>query len=140
MNIFSFLTLKSEISYLYSDSTIRQALEKMDCHKYNVIPVITRDGDYVGTLSEGDLLRYIKNDCNFDIIKGENTRIDSIEKYRSYKKLSITSSGEDLLTLLKDQNFIPIVDDRNKFIGILKRKTILEYASNSILASLKNIE
>lgn len=140
MNIFGFLTLKKEVSFLDSSSTVRQALEKMDNHKYSIIPIISKDGDYVGTLSEGDLLRFIKNDCDFNINKGEDTCILDIERYRSYKELDISSSIEELLTLSMDQNFIPIVDDRKKFIGIVKRKTLLEYFSNNIKESFQKFQ
>lgn len=140
MNIFGFLTIKSEISCLYSDSTVRQALEKMDSHKYSVIPMIDGEGKYAGTLSEGDLLRYIKNDCDFDINKGENVMIQDIERYRSYKALDINSSIEELLDLSMEQNFIPIVDDRNVFIGIVKRKTILNYFKTEMLTSLEKFK
>ena len=140
MNIFGFLTLKKEVSFLDSSSTVRQALEKMDNHKYSIIPIISKDGDYVGTLSEGDLLRFIKNDCDFNINKGEDTCILDIERYRSYKELDISSSIEELLTLSMDQNFIPIVDDRKKFIGIVKRKTLLEYFSNNIKESFQKFK
>ncbi len=140
MNIFNFLTLKKEVSFLDSDSTIRQALEKMDNHKYNIIPLINKEGDYIGTLSDGDLLRYVKNKCNFNISIAENTKILDIDRYRSYKELDISSSIEELMRLSMDQNFIPIVDDRKKFIGIVKRKTLLEYYSKKFKNSIENIK
>ena len=56
MNIAYFLLPKSRIAYLYDDFTIRQGLEKMRNRGYTAIPVITRDGRYVGTVSEGDFL------------------------------------------------------------------------------------
>ena len=51
MNIAYFLLPKSRIAYLYDDFTIRQGLEKMRNRGYTAIPVITRDGRYVGTVS-----------------------------------------------------------------------------------------
>ena len=56
MNIAYFLLPKSRIAYLYDDFTFRQGLEKMRNRGYTAIPVITRDGRYVGTVSEGDFL------------------------------------------------------------------------------------
>ena len=56
MNIAYFLLPKSRIAYLYDDFTFRQGLEKMRNRGYTAIPVITRDGRYVGTASEGDFL------------------------------------------------------------------------------------
>ena len=56
MNILLFLTPKKDVAYLYDDFSIRQALEKMEYHRYSAIPIISRNGNYVGTLTEGDIL------------------------------------------------------------------------------------
>ena len=127
MNILEFLTPKTETSFLESDSTIRQALEKYDYHKFSVVPVIDKYGHFVCTISEGDILRFIKNNCHFDIKLAEETRIDSLEKYRPYQPLDINCSIEDVIRLSFDQNFIPMVDDRGMYIGIVKRKAIIQY-------------
>ncbi|MEG1742255.1 MAG: CBS domain-containing protein, partial [Acetivibrio sp.] len=56
MNILFFLKPKVEVAYLYDDYTIRQALETMEHHRYSSIPLLNRNGKYVGTITEGDLL------------------------------------------------------------------------------------
>ncbi len=53
MNILFFLTPKNEVAYIFEDETLRQALEKMEYHKYSAVPVINRRGKYVGTITEG---------------------------------------------------------------------------------------
>lgn len=125
--IFDFLTPKSQTVYLERSATIRQTLEKLDVHKFSVLTLIDESGTFISTISEGDILRYIKNNCNFDIKLAERKRIDMIEKYRPYYALSISTPLEDVIKLSLDQNFIPIIDDRGKFIGIIKRKTIIDY-------------
>ncbi len=127
MNVFNFLTPKNKTQYLQYNSTIRQALEKFDYYKFTTIPLIDSEGKFVTTLSEGDILRYIKNDCNFNIAKAESITIDQIEKYRSYQALTINTSIDTIIRLTLQQNFIPIIDDRGIFIGIIKRKTIIDY-------------
>ncbi len=127
MNIFDFFTPKALTYYLFDDSTIRQALEKFDKHKFSVIPLIDRQGKYITSVSEGDILRYIKNDAAFDIKKAEHIFVRDIEKYRSYQALDLRVSMERVIELALEQNFIPLVDDKNAYIGILKRKAILEY-------------
>ena len=37
------------------------------------------------------------------------------------------SNMEDLLDLTLNQNFVPVVDDLNRFIGIITRKDIIKY-------------
>ena len=56
MNIAYFLLPKGRVAYLYDDYTFRQGLEKMRHHGYTAIPVISRNGQYIGTVSEGDFL------------------------------------------------------------------------------------
>ena len=40
MNIVMLLKPKETVAYIYEDSTIRQALEKMKAHSYTAVPVI----------------------------------------------------------------------------------------------------
>ena len=123
----SYLTPKSETFYIDANSSIRQALEKFDVHKFSVVPLISKNGKYVGTVSEGDILRYIKNEHNFNIKEAESTKIKDIERYRSYKTLSINTPVIDVLKLSMEQNFIPMLDDRGIYIGIIKRKSLLNF-------------
>ena len=56
MNILSLLMPKTLVAYIEEDDTIRQGLEKMRAHGYTAIPVLSKDGHYMGTVSEGDFL------------------------------------------------------------------------------------
>ena len=126
MNILFFLTPKSEVAYLYDDFSVRQALEKMEFHHYSRIPVLNREGDYVGDITEGDLLWFIKkNGLNFKSV--ENVSIKEIYNQRPLEKIKIDADILDLLNIITKQNYVPIVDDRNKFIGIVTRAKIISY-------------
>ena len=124
-NILTILTPKSQTQFLGEKTTIRQALEKFDYHKFTVVPILADSGEYITSVSEGDILRYIKNIGNFDISKANSKRVMSIDHYRAYKPLKIDASFEEVYELVLSQNFIPVVDDRDKFIGIIKRKDVL---------------
>ncbi len=125
MNVLFFLTPKIELEYVYDDFTVRQIMEKMNNHRYSVIPVLSKDGKYKSSISDGDLLRLI-HDCNFNKKIAENISFKDIPLYRPYKALSVDASIEELFKAATNQNFIPIVDDRKVFIGIVKRKAIIE--------------
>ena len=60
MNILFYLITKNEIVYIYDDYTVRQTMEKMEYHRYASVPIINRKGNYVGSLTEGDLLWELK--------------------------------------------------------------------------------
>lgn len=61
MNILFFITPKRDVAYLFSDDTIRQAMEKMEHHRYSCVPIIDKEGTYRGTITEGDVLWGLKN-------------------------------------------------------------------------------
>ena len=71
MNLAFLLTPKADVAYIYDDFTLRQVLEKMEHHGYTAIPIINREGEYVGTLTEGDLLWYIKNEHLLNLYDAE---------------------------------------------------------------------
>ena len=76
VNILFFLTPKSEVAYIYEDYTMRQALEKMEYHRYSSIPIINNEGKYVGTITEGDLLWTLKNELSLSLKSIEEKIID----------------------------------------------------------------
>ena len=134
MNIAYFLIPKSSVAYLYDDFTFRQGLEKMRHHGYTAIPVISRDGQYVGTVSEGDFLWRIlevnqeDEQASFSMREMEQLHVhDIIHGDHHYPSVRITVSMEELLNSAMKQNFIPVVDDYNCFIGIVTRKDIIRY-------------
>lgn len=132
MNILYFLTPKSEVAYINLDDTLRQALEKMEYHKYSAVPILDRDGSYAGTLTEGDLLWGIKNQYNLNLKGAETTPITSIRRRIDYRPVKIDCNMEDLMNRALNQNFVPVVDDRNRFIGIITRKDLIKYLNEKL--------
>ena len=127
MNILFFLTLKSELSYIYDDDSLRQALEKMEYHRYTAIPVINRKGEYVGTITEGDLLFCLKNQFSLNFRDAEKVQISEVSRRMNNRPIRIDADIEDLLQQSTNQNFVPVIDDKNIFIGIVTRKDIIQY-------------
>ena len=127
MNILFFLKPKSEVAFIYDYCTLRQVLETMEYHKYASIPMLNREGEYVGTITEGDLLWGIKSYQNMDLKRAENIFIQDFPRKEDYEAVSADADMEDLLRKAMNQNFVPVVDDQKKFIGIITRKTIIEY-------------
>ena len=132
MNVLFFLTPKSEVAYIYDDYTMRQTLEKMEYHRYSSIPIINKKGEYVGTMTEGDLLWSIKNDFNLNLKSLEDICISSVRRKMDNKPISVNANIEDLVSKSMNQNFIPVIDDQNIFIGIIKRRDIIDYFYNKI--------
>ena len=127
MNILFHLITKDKVAYIDEKSTLRQAMEKMEYHRYTAVPIINDLGKYVGVLREGDILWFIKNQQEFDIENAERVSINELPRKKDHKHVSIDASLEELIELSIDQNFIPVVDDRHSFIGIITRKSIITY-------------
>ena len=99
----------------------------MKAHGYSAIPVIDDNGEYIGTVSEGDFLwhmlesdmsdqRALEKYCIIDIVNEERNRP---------VKTNVTMN--DILLRVMDQNFVPVIDDRNIFIGIVTRKDVIKF-------------
>ena len=134
MNILFFLTPKASCEVLYDDESIREALERMELSGFAALPIIRKeDGSYRGTLTDGDLLWALKNHCGFDLKEAQTHSIMEIAHRKDYLPVSVSTDMTDLLQRSLDQNFIPVVDDRGTFIGIVTRRTILANYINSNL-------
>ncbi|MGN0470530.1 MAG: CBS domain-containing protein [Acutalibacteraceae bacterium] len=127
MNLFYLLKPKSTVAYLYKTNTIRQGLEKMRIHGYSAIPVIDDSGEYIGTVSEGDFLWHILKYKKEDIKSQEQYSILDIVNEERNLPVKINVTMDELLLRVMDQNFVPVIDDRNMFIGIITRKDIIKY-------------
>ena len=127
MNILFFLTPKANCAYLRAEDSMRQALERMESARYSALPILKKDGSYCGTLTEGDLLWAIKNLYTMDIRATEDHGIMEISHRKDNKPVRVDTNIEDLMSTAVDQNFVPVVDDRNTFIGIITRKAIMQY-------------
>jgi len=131
-NILFFLKPKAMCAYLYDDYTMRQALEKMEAAGYAALPILNRRGEYRGTLTEGDLLWGIKNMCYMDIRQAEAHRIMEISRRKDHIPVRVATSMQDLVERASTQNFVPVVDDYNTFIGIITRSSIIQYCSHQL--------
>ncbi len=131
MNIASFLLPKVEVSVLRDHMTLRQGLEKLHRSGYTAIPVIDEEDRYVGVVSEGDFLWNIlaHNESLEGITRKrmEHLKVRDILQRGKVNAVCIDTDMEQLLEQAKNQNFVPVIDDRSVFIGIITRKDIITY-------------
>lgn len=131
-NILFFLTPKAMCAFLYDDYTVRQALEKMESAGYSALPILNRRGEYRGTLTEGDVLWAMKNLCYMDMRQAEAHRIMEISRRKDHVPVRVTTSMHDLVERAITQNFVPVVDDKDTFIGLITRKSIINYCMEQL--------
>ncbi len=126
MNVIKLLKPKCSVACLTMDSSVRQGLEKMKFHGYTAIPVIDSEGKYVSTVTEGDFLWKIFSEDVLNMRDLERIPLSEILRMDWNTPINITATFEDLLTRITEQNFVPVVDDRGVFIGIITRKDVIK--------------
>ena len=137
MNIMFFLKPKSEVAHIYDDDTVRQVLERMEYHRYSCIPMLNRQGKYVGSITEGDLLWWLKGNHNLNLKLAEMVSIQEVVRRLDYKPVRAEAKMEDLMEKATEQNFVPVVDDQGNFSGIITRKDIIGYFYDKLVVSDK---
>ncbi len=127
MRVAFFLIPKNDVVFLTPGMSMRQALERMEHHSYAAVPLVDDEGYYCGTITEGDLLRTLKNTEGLDLGGMERIMLKEIPLNAKNKPVRIDARVVDLLSLASEQNFVPVVDDQGVFIGIVRRREIIEY-------------
>ena len=59
MNLARIMIPKVSTVFLKENQSVRQGWEIMNRNGYTAIPVLDTDGKYIGTVSEGDFLKFI---------------------------------------------------------------------------------
>ncbi|GGN95137.1 CBS domain-containing protein [Saccharibacillus kuerlensis] len=133
MNIAFFLLPKHEVAFVTLDATLRQVIERMEHHRYTAIPIIDKEGQYAGTVTEGDILWHMKHsEGKITFENASRFMLKEVPLRMNNRPVSIESDMADLINLSKTQNFVPVVDDRSRFIGIVRRSQIIEYCASFV--------
>ena len=132
MNVAFFLKPKSEVFYLQDSMPLPRALHALRASGFTSVPVIDKEGLYVGAVSEGDFLSSLaqtdgehlqlvsaedaEKKCVRDILRPDRNPSGHIDEF-----------AETLVSRTAGQNYVPIVDDRGVFIGIVTRRNVIRY-------------
>ena len=141
MNIASFILPKAEVSYLRDNMTLRQGLERLRRSGFTAVPVIDVEDRYVGVVSEGDFLWDILDDNeqleDVTMKRVEQMTLRDIIQNGKVKPVCIDTNMEQLLGQAQVQNFVPVIDDRSVFIGIVTRGEIIKYVVKKQLDAVR---
>ena len=132
MNISFFLLPKSEVVYIHKEETVGQALKKLHEKGFQTVPMIDQDGKYVGTVSEGDFLWNLIRIYQTDMDLMRQVKVEEIKKKCRYKPVRIDEDISALGQHILDQNFVPVVDDKDTFIGLITRSSIVNYCQQTL--------
>lgn len=123
MNLIGMLKPKFSTTYLEEDDSLRKGLFIMKESGYTAVPVISESGQYVGTVKEGDFLWNMLREGE-DIL--DNWTIKDIIKEGWNQAATDEEDSATLIERVLQQNFVPMVDDRNCYIGIITRRDIIQ--------------
>ena len=132
MNIMFFITPKKDVISVSDKDNLKTVLKTLNEHKFSSVPIVNAEGNYLGTVKEGDILWYLYQQSSFDERLMETTNIMDVPRRTTNITAKVDANVEDLLHLLISQNFVPAIDDSNIFIGIIKRRDVISYAYDKI--------
>jgi len=139
LNVAFFLLPKQDVVHVPHNATLRQTLERMEHHRYTAVPILNQEGLYVGTVTEGDLLWHMKqHDLSFD--QTHKVGLADVTLRMSNHPVHVDADIRDLISLVKVQNFVPVIDDRSRFIGIVRRSDIIDYCEKNIWAGQSKLQ
>ncbi|MDL2292726.1 CBS domain-containing protein [Acholeplasma sp. OttesenSCG-928-E16] len=127
MNVLFCLLPKEKVAFVEDKMSIRQVMEKMEAYRYSTIPLIDESGKYIGTISEGDILWFLKERHTFDLKELEKVSILEVKRNKDNQVVYANANIEDIIETSIIQNFVPVLDDRHLFIGIVTRKSIIQF-------------
>ena len=132
MNLAFFLKPKSEVLFLYDDMPMPEALNAFHNGGFSSVPVISREGLYVNTISAGDFLWSLAQSDGEHLLltqsgAAETKCLRDVLRQDRNPPCFIDMPVAELLLRTMEQNFVPVVDDRGVFIGIVTRRAVLDY-------------
>jgi CBS domain-containing protein len=128
-NIANQLTPKSDVVWVRFNGTLADAVERMRTAQLTAVPALDDHGRYAGTLTEGDVLWYLLGARGFDVKPLERTPVHAVPRRVHNRAVHIDASVRELVRRALHQNFVPVADDRDAFIGIVRRQHIIEHCA-----------
>jgi CBS domain-containing protein len=132
MNIAFFLTPKSDVVWVSASGSVEQALERMKPNGFGSVPILDDEGGYVGTLSTGDLMWHLMQADGAWLDTARATPLLSVPRRLDDTAVRIDADFRQLMARVVTQGFVSVVDDRGVFIGIVRRRPIIEYLARLV--------
>jgi predicted transcriptional regulator len=124
VSIVGLMKPKNTVTYILKDVSIGMALDVFKKSGFATIPVVDSDDVYVGTVSEGDLLRYI---CYNGMANVNEDTVESIVNVKRNPAVSDIADSSAIVQGILSQNFLSMVDEAGHFIGIITRKDVIKF-------------
>jgi CBS domain-containing protein len=127
MQVAFFLTPKSEVLWVPAAASLDEALQLMNGARFSAVPLLHLDGRYAEVLTTTDVLWQLVGAEEHWRRVLPRTSVLRVARRNSYRAVHVDAEIETLIERAVEQNFVPVVDDRDVFIGIVTRRKILDY-------------
>lgn len=118
------LLIAKSVPVLSPDDTVERALEILEEHKFNCLPVVVAEDEYVAMVTEDNLLGL--DDTNIAL---------SQSGLLQYKPAIIANSHPfDAINIMQEASLavLPVLDvEHNKYIGSVTKETLLGYIAEN---------
>ncbi|MCM1578544.1 MAG: CBS domain-containing protein [Ruminococcus sp.] len=125
MNTAMLLKPKSAVAFIYGDLSAEEGLKEFIRGGFTAVPVIDREGLYMGVVSERDFLYRLLESNGAGLSESENLTVSDLASCTRFESVPIDADIDTLFSRIIEQNFVPVVDSRGMFSGIITRRDVL---------------
>ena len=132
MNTAMLLKPKSMVAYIYGDLSAKEGLKEFIAHGFTAVPVIDREGMYLGVVSERDFLYRLLDAGSVEAADANGHTVADLVSDTRFEAVTIDADMDTLFNRIIEQNFVPVIDSRGMFSGIVTRKDVLMYMKHRL--------
>ena len=115
---------KKKITYVYADSTLQEAVLAFAKSSYSMIPVLERESDrYLYSITATDVLNWVADGHHID--EAKQTPLSALSLTRLIAPCQENAELSSIADLVANQNYVPLVDEKGVFAGIVTRKNLI---------------
>ena len=132
MNTAMLLKPKSMVAYIYGDLPAKEGLKEFIAHGFTAVPVIDREGMYLGVVSERDFLYRLLDAGSVEAADANGYTVADLVSDTRFEAVTIVADMDILFNRIIEQNFVPVIDSRGMFSGIVTRKDVLMHMKHRL--------
>ena len=131
MNTAMLLKPKSMVAYI-GDLSAKEGLKEFIAHGFTAVPVIDREGMYLGVVSERDFLYRLLDAGSVEAADANGHTVADLVSDTRFEAVTIDADMDILFNRIIEQNFVPVIDSRGMFSGIVTRKDVLMHMKHRL--------
>ncbi len=133
----SLVTPGKNVACVYTYNTLEHALLVLIKSGYSAVPVLGLHESVYGTVSKTNILEAILEVDQMNIAKLSETTVEQVAD-TSAPLIKPTVSFQRAIDLLINRSFLCVVDEQDRFYGLLTRRTVLIEVANQLRVHRKN--